>query len=233
MIYIFIFYIGCCLSSFAFCFSYDWVHANISFTRRSQCDHCGHILHLIDLLPIVAVLFTCFRCRYCRRSISRSYIITELLGGLVTLIIYRLFPYQPLVYSLLFSVVILLMVFCDIHKMMVPDLLQLSLLLLCFYDTYIMNNFIVSQLLFAIVIFTLLVSLNFIKPNSIGGADIKTLTILAFFIPMRLFPLILFTSSFLALLYIVVSRPSNKYNSSPLPFIPFIFIGFLVIYSFS
>lgn len=224
----FIFFMGCCLSSFAYCFAYDWVHSDISFIRRSHCDHCGETLKWFELIPLISIITSSFRCRYCRGSVSMSYLTTELFGGLLTLIVANLFNLHSLVFVCCFSLVCLLMIFCDWHGLMVPDLLQGALLLLCLHDLHVRSNFSMSQFVFSLIVFLILISLNFIKHNSIGGADIKTLTILALLTPIEQFPVLLFTSSSLAILYIVGTRPPNDYKSQPLPFIPFIFIGYFV-----
>ncbi|XJS10593.1 prepilin peptidase [Aerococcaceae bacterium WGS1372] len=228
MIYILFFYFGCSLSSFAFCFSTDWIQRSISFTRRSQCDHCGHNLKAYELIPLVSVFLCGFHCRHCQFPISTTYLFTELFGGLLTLVVYLLFPYHSFIFVISYSLVVLLMIFCDWQSLMVPDLLQVFLLLLCLYDSYILSRFSVYSLLFAFSIFILLMCLNLYKADSIGGADIKTLSILAFMTPLEQFPLVLFISSFFALLYIVVTRSPKEYRGTPLPFIPFIFLGFFV-----
>lgn len=231
MIYIILFFIGSCLASFAYCFSFDWVHQSISFTRRSHCDHCHLILGPFDLIPIFSILFSFFRCRQCQKFVSPLYLVVEVLGGVLSLVVYYLFSDLGVLFVLSFSLVCLLMIFCDCHAMVVPDLLQLMLLIHCLYFFLISPYSFSEQLILSLCVFISLISLNLFKKNSIGGADIKALTLLSLLIPLEQFPIMLFVSSFMALLYIVGSRPIKQAKNVPFPFIPFIFLGFFVAIS--
>ena len=62
----------------------DWVKG------RSHCVTCGHELAAKDLIPLFSYFSTKGKCRYCGEKISKRYPITELIFGLLTLILYIL-----------------------------------------------------------------------------------------------------------------------------------------------
>lgn len=227
---ILIFYIGCCLGSFAYCFSLDWVNQNINIRRRSTCDHCHTTLNLLDLMPIFSQLVTLFHCRYCRKATSIFYIVVEVSSGVIFLLTFSLFPDTHSLFIVLFTLTMLLMTFCDIHAMYIPDLLQFFLLALCLYYLVISSYTPSQQIILAICTFSSLIFLSTLRPNSIGGADIKLLTILSLCIPITEFPLFLFFSSSSALISLGLRWIYTQKFYRPIPFIPFIFIGFYLIY---
>lgn len=221
MYYFFLFYMGACLASFAYCFAGDWVRQDISWTRRSACDHCQHDLAWYDLLPIFSQLFCRFRCTYCHKPFSPSYLCLEVLGGLILLLTSFIFPQMSLVYIGLFSLVLMLMVFCDILALWVPDLLQAGLGILSVY--YIVENFYpVSHLWHALLLLSILAVLVYLKREALGGADIKLLAILSVLLPLEALGLFLFLASFFALAYVLMF----KSKTAKIPFVPFIVMAF-------
>ena len=60
-----IFFLGCCLGSFADCLAMRLLSGESAFAGRSHCDSCGHVLGAPDLVPLFSWLFLKGRCRYC------------------------------------------------------------------------------------------------------------------------------------------------------------------------
>ncbi len=56
-----------------------------SLHGRSRCFTCGLQLRWYDLFPIASYIFLRGRCRSCKSSISRQYVIVEILTGLLFL----------------------------------------------------------------------------------------------------------------------------------------------------
>lgn len=225
---ILLFYIGCCLGSFSYCFSLDWVNQDIHLLRRSHCDHCRVKLMSIDLIPICSQIFSRFRCRYCSKPTSVTYLIAELLSGLLFLCTLLVFSDTHILFCILFSTTILLMIFCDIHAMLVPDLLQVILLVICSYYLFISPYLAYGQIFLALCTLFSLIFLSLLRPGSLGGADVKLLSILSLCIPIPDFPQFLFFSSATALVYLVFMGVYKKNLEKPIPFIPFIFAGFFI-----
>lgn len=231
MMYIFQFVIGSCLGSFAYCFAFDWVHQQICLTRRSTCDHCSTTLKAFDLIPIVSQVLSRFRCRYCQKPTSSFYIIVEVMSGLLFVWTSFVFKEYHIYFIMAFALVSLLMIYCDIHAMMVPDMLQLILLCLVLYIVYVSELDFGNQLLLALATFSSFFVFNTLRPASIGGADIKVFTILSLCIPVSLFPMFLFITSTTALFYFLFGYLFRFKSTGALPFFPFIFFGLYCILS--
>lgn len=77
MIYLLIFFMGCCIGSFA-CVVLsrgDW------YKGRSRCDECGCTLKWYDLIPLISVLLLRGKCRSCGKKISIIHPISEIYMG--------------------------------------------------------------------------------------------------------------------------------------------------------
>ncbi len=77
---------GICLFSFMNVLVYR-LPRNMNFlTDRSRCPFCGRTLGWRDLIPVVSWLLLKGRCRYCGEKISLRYPLTELWGGICSLL---------------------------------------------------------------------------------------------------------------------------------------------------
>jgi prepilin signal peptidase PulO-like enzyme (type II secretory pathway) len=59
---------------------------------RSICPNCSHTLAWYDLIPIASWLWLRGRCRYCKKQISWQYPVVELLGAVIFVLSYILWP---------------------------------------------------------------------------------------------------------------------------------------------
>jgi len=60
---------------------------------RSMCVNCRHVLAWYDLIPLLSWLMLRGKCRYCKLPISPQYPVVELIGGLVFVSSYLLWPH--------------------------------------------------------------------------------------------------------------------------------------------
>ena len=220
MVYLLVFFYGVCFQSFVMCFCQDWAQQRVSFCRRSRCDICEHHLSWIEIIPIIGFFWNHGHCRYCHNRISMIYPLNECLLGMVFTFLY--FFQQDVMILAIFSILIM-MAHIDYYAQWVPDILQvflaLSILLL-------MPS--LEQYGFSIMILCVLLLISLLVPGGLGGADIKCLSLLALFLPMTQFPLLLLSSSFLAIFHQYFYRIFFKKSTQPLaiPFIPYFCVGF-------
>jgi prepilin signal peptidase PulO-like enzyme (type II secretory pathway) len=59
---------------------------------RSICPHCRHKLAWNDLIPVFSWVLLKGRCRYCKKAISKQYPAVELLGAVIFVASYVLWP---------------------------------------------------------------------------------------------------------------------------------------------
>ncbi len=50
---------------------------------RSMCPSCRHVLGVFDLIPLISFLFLRGKCRYCEKQISWSYVLIEVVTGVL------------------------------------------------------------------------------------------------------------------------------------------------------
>lgn len=80
------FILGNVFGSFLNCAAWRIAH-NMSFMRgHSICPNCQHELGALDLIPIVSYVASRGRCRYCKEPISIRYPITEVLFGIISVV---------------------------------------------------------------------------------------------------------------------------------------------------
>lgn len=61
---------------------------NQKSTRPPFCSNCNHVLLFYEYLPILSWFSTLGKCNYCYTPINKSYILLEILIGLIAIILY-------------------------------------------------------------------------------------------------------------------------------------------------
>lgn len=61
---------------------------NQKSTRPPFCSNCNHVLLFYEYLPILSWFSTLGECNYCHTPINKSYILLEILIGLIAIILY-------------------------------------------------------------------------------------------------------------------------------------------------
>lgn len=61
---------------------------NQKSTRPPFCSNCNHVLLFYEYLPILSWFSTLGKCNYCHTPINKSYILLEILIGLIAIILY-------------------------------------------------------------------------------------------------------------------------------------------------
>ncbi len=54
---------------------------------RSHCDFCKKSLGVTDLIPVASFIFLSGKCRYCKKRLSFYYPLTEMLAGILYLVV--------------------------------------------------------------------------------------------------------------------------------------------------
>lgn len=132
------FYVGAVFGSFASMATYRLVESKPFFTKRSYCPVCRHSLKAKDLVPLFSWLFLRGQCRYCHAPIKWHYLVTELLLGVVFLLVYFRFGISwgtLLLWGVAVCLAILVKV--DFEKYFLPDSVQLALLGFALWYTWL------------------------------------------------------------------------------------------------
>ncbi len=88
----------------------------------SHCPSCETSIKWYDNIPIISFVLLKGKCRDCGVSISWRYPFVELLAGLIFLFSFIKFDFQPLLFSSLFFLSILLVIaFIDLDTLLIPN----------------------------------------------------------------------------------------------------------------
>lgn len=140
--YVFLFILGLAIGSFlnVIATRYDpdrFILGKPVIGGRSYCPGCGKILRWYELLPLISFIVQRRRCRTCAALLSWQYPLSELMSGLIFVLVPLLLPPAPwnpgagiAIAALWIAVfeLLLLMSLIDIRLQIIPDEIILALL---------------------------------------------------------------------------------------------------------
>ncbi|MEK4398492.1 prepilin peptidase [Bacillus sp. FSL K6-2860] len=225
MIEIFLFIAGITMGSF-----FHLVGERLPVKRsilfpRSHCTVCKQPLSLHEMIPLVSYVVWRGSCKHCGTRLSWLYPTVELLTGGLFLFVYRIagFSFEGLFLVILCSLFVIAVV-SDLLYMRVPNELFLF-----FFPLFVIYRTLeplliwwegAASLIFCILLFS---SLDYFKPNSMGGADMKLFSLLAFCFGFKPFLLMLFLSCIAGMVY---AKVFSFQLDEPFPFVPAIAFSF-------
>jgi leader peptidase (prepilin peptidase)/N-methyltransferase len=200
----------------------------------SHCPNCNHKLGPMELIPIVSYIIQLGKCKNCHQKIAIFYPIFEFLTGILFAISYLVFGFSnELLVALTFSSTLLIVILTDIKYMIICDeLLIFSGIMLTILR--LLMNYDITTLLLDIslpFVFLLIVKLfgDFVfKQESLGGGDIKLMTIIGIALGWQTTIISVALAAFLALpisLLILIFKKTNI-----IAFGPFLSIAALIMY---
>ncbi|MBZ5992810.1 prepilin peptidase [Leuconostoc gelidum] len=181
------------------------------FIKRSYCMHCGHILHWYDLIPILSALLTHARCRYCHRTYGMHYAYFELVGMLVGSYLFSDTLAWITAYLLLF------LALEDWHTERIHADILIPYIVYLFIHSWSDPKILTTCTVMIISLFLVYYR------QAMGSGDIPVLLLITLTTTAQSFPLTLLLASISALLYLV------KHHVQRLPFVPFLYFGWLSI----
>ncbi|MGM0967849.1 MAG: prepilin peptidase [Bacillota bacterium] len=227
MIEIFLFLAGITMGSF-----FHLVGERLPVKRsiifpRSHCTACKQPLSLHEMVPLVSYAVWKGSCKHCGIRLPKLYPMVELLTGGLFLFIYRIagVSFESLFLVILCSLFVIAVV-SDLLYMRVPNELFLF-----FFPLFVIYRTLeplliwwegAASLIFCILLFS---SLDYFKPNSMGGADMKLFSVLAFCFGFKPFLLMLFLSCIAGMVY---AKVFSFRLDEPFPFVPAIAFSFLL-----
>lgn len=201
----------------------------------SHCTKCGTMLKPSDLIPVLSWLLLGGKCQYCGEKIHWRYIITEFVNavGWVLIIYFFGLTFQGAAGVFLFSLA-LVIAQIDLEHYLIPNSLVLILLITGFLYYFLEPDpGLLNRALGLAVGFVIPLILSYLSKGGMGGGDIKLMGAMGLWLG---FPGILY-SLFIAALTgsiagILLIATGIKKRRDPIPFGPFLIIGFLCIFLF-
>jgi leader peptidase (prepilin peptidase)/N-methyltransferase len=127
--YIFAFVFGAAFGSFLNVVIHRVPRGQSIVFPSSACPGCGTAIKPYDNIPILSWLVLGGKCRSCKAPISARYPAVELLTAVIFLIVYWQVGFSPfLPVALIFSVVMIALVFIDAERMILPNVITYPLL---------------------------------------------------------------------------------------------------------
>lgn len=212
-----VFMFGTAFGSFATLASYRLPRGEDIIFKPSRCPACSHRLGVLDLFPILSWITRGRKCAYCDKKVSARYPLIEIASGILFLITYLKLGItsQSIVITLL-SVCLLILIVTDLEHTIIPDSLQIAMLMLAVIYRLLPGTYDVTQLLIGPLAglalgFLLRYLLWFWKKKeALGLGDVKFLAIVGIFLQKELIITFLFLAGvigiFTALIWSAVDR---------------------------
>ncbi|MFH1601379.1 MAG: prepilin peptidase [Candidatus Shapirobacteria bacterium] len=203
--------------------------------KRSFCDRCQRKLCWWENIPLISYVMLKGRCRTCHSPIPCSYLLVELASGVFFLLTYLAREHSLVILFLDLAIVsfLVLMIFIDWQKRIIPDWITLSLLIITLFYRYFTflswsNFFSYVYAGLAAAFFLLLLHL-LTKGQGMGLGDVKFALFMGIFLG---FPQIIL-AFYLAVLtggltgVIMILSKKAKFGQQ-IAFGPFLALGFLI-----
>lgn len=201
----------------------------------SHCPICNNRLKWYHNIPVISWLFLKGKCAFCGALIPVRYTLVELLNALLWLFCYLLYGYNAFtIVAMLFSSVLICIFFIDLEHTIIPDSLNICILLLGIIVCIFCGNALgvvyweriiscVGMLILGLGIFNLFKLIT--KRDALGGGDIKFLAAIGLLLGWKLSLLTLFLSALLGCAVTLLNGLFHKQQiNSPIPFGPFLSI---------
>lgn len=218
-------------------------------TKRSKCFTCGSILGVKNLIPLVSWLSQKGRCDMCFSKISGRYLIIELITALLFVLMFYISANTLLLgVNLIIAALLMFIVVTDLDRFVVLHQASIPLVLIGFltmifdYQTFTVGIPSLWHLLAGpiLAIFFWLIWL-ISNGRAMGFADGTIALFIGWVLGLKLGISALFISFWLGAivscgLILWQKRMGNETGSnalnlkSPVPFGPFLILGFLIVY---
>ena len=182
VLYTLVFALGCALGSFVNVVVYR-MSVDIPVIRgRSFCPNCGKKIAFYDNIPLISYLWLGGKCRKCGEKISPRYFFTELVGGLLALLMFWHYGADKSAVLALMIVMILLAVsLLDADTLKIPNRLVLAFAVTAAVSYWVfLGPDLKSRIIgiFAVALPMLLAVC--IRRDCFGGGDIKLMAVAGF-----------------------------------------------------
>ncbi len=199
----------------------------------SHCPGCSHPIRFGDNVPVISWLILKGRCRDCGASISLRYPLVEALTAALAILLYWKYGFSlQLLCAFFFTAALIVITFIDIDYQIIPDVISLPGIPLCFLAAvFVMGVPFLESLIGILVgggiLYVIAVGYEWIaKREGMGGGDIKLLAMLGAFFGWKSLLFIVLCSSLtgaiVGVTLMLIQRQDMKYA---VPFGPFLALG--------
>lgn len=235
MFYVIFFILGSVMGSFFHVVATRMSNEESIVTPSSHCHICDHKLKWYELIPILSYLIQGGKCRKCKETLPLSYLIIEVVTGILYVVCYHEYGFtNELIISLIFVSILIIVIISDIEYMIILDevLVFGSVITIISYLILYGLDITVYHVLDAALAFVAMYALKLLgdfmfKKESLGGGDIKLMFFFGLVLGLDLSVVTIFAATFIAFpiaLFILFSRKDNM-----IPFGPFLSMAAILI----
>ena len=235
MLYFLYFILGSIFGSFLNVLIYR-VPNNLSIVLpRSFCPHCKNTIPFYRNIPIFSFLIQLGKCADCNKRISPSYLITEILTGLIFVIGLNGFTIPESIQFILVSSLLLAISIIDHKYYIIPFQISLTILFILIPYTIFYSNamyHIYGMLIgLSYLLFIFIITWIATKKQPIGFGDIQLVILLGLWLgPMKILLTIFFAACLGILYWIILLLISGYKKDRKLPFGTFLSISSIIVY---
>lgn len=203
---------------------------------RSHCPKCHHFLKWYENIPVFSYLFLRGKCSHCHSRIPISYLIVEVITGLLFMVCFHSFKFTlDLAVALIFVSTLIIVIVSDIEYMIILDEVlafgTLSIILIYIFGYGLEAT--AYHVYHGIGAFIAMYSIKILgdkafKKESLGGGDIKLMFLFGLVIGFPMAICSIFLATFIAFPIALIILFSNKENI--IPFGPFLSIAAILIF---
>lgn len=231
-----VFILGCCIGSFLNVLIYRLPQKQSLVLPASHCPQCGKEIAFYDNIPLLSYLMLRGKCRHCRASISLRYPMVEAMAGLLALVLFRRYGFEPQFFiEFVFVNLLLAIAFIDLDTFLIPDVLSLSGLVLGLLTSFMSVRISWIDSLLGILVgggalYLIAYAYQVLRhQDGLGGGDIKLLGMIGAFLGVPGVVLTVILASVVGTTVgLVVMVRSGEGMKTMLPFGPFLSLGALV-----
>ena len=233
---IFAFIIGAVMGSFYHVVATRLSNDESIIFPRSHCPKCHHFLKWYENIPVFSYLFLRGKCSHCHSRIPISYLIVEVITGLLFMVCFHSFKFTlDLVVALIFVSTLIIVIVSDIEYMIILDEVlafgTLSIILIYIFGYGLETT--AYHVYHGIGAFIAMYSIKILgdkafKKESLGGGDIKLMFLFGLVIGFPMAICSIFLATFIAFPIALIILFSNKENI--IPFGPFLSIAAILIF---
>ena len=204
-------------------------------TPRSFCPRCKIKIPFYRNIPILSFLIQKGRCNNCKNNISYSYLIVEVITGLIFILSQSIYSIPESILFVLISSLLLCIAIIDYKYLIIPYQLSLSIILLIlpyivFYSNPLYHIYgMMIGLGYLLTIF--LITWFITGKQPLGFGDIQLIVLLGLWLgPLKILLTIFVAASSGLLYWIVISLIKGYTKDKKLPFGTFLSLSTIPIY---
>ena len=201
----------------------------------SHCPRCNHFLKWYENIPVISYLLQQGKCRNCKAKIPLSYLVVEIITGLLFSVCYHSFDLTlDLLIALIFTSSLIIVIISDIEYMIILDevLIVSTLIISLIYIVGLGFEDAATHIYSGVGAFLAMYALKILgdkafKKESLGGGDIKLMFLFGLVLGFPMSICTIFLATFIAFPVAIIILLSSKENI--IPFGPFLSMAAILI----